>query len=186
MRLDPNNFEPIHSGDKLTTADLEYISDRKLSELFNNGYIRDYIAPGGLFMVHSVPMKPIESNIPFARGFKESTCIYSDLKQTNYKCKGLLSCSSTYSVPKDGEGVGNVMKLDIFGNDQSSLRKHFIRHLMDIKKIAKDIFALNITLPNGFKLEEIGHVLRDYGVEADEWRLNSSTCSKVRLLDWKE
>ena len=184
MRLDPKAFEPFHTGDKLATADLHYISDKRLSELFQNGYIRDYIAPTGVFMVHSVPLKPIDSNIPFIRGVENSTCIYSDLKQTNNECHGLLSCSSTYTMP-EGRGVGNIMKLDVFGDDPSSLRKHFIRHLVDMTKTAEDVFALNITLPEGFKLDEIGHILKDYGVEIEEWRLSTATSSRVRLLVWK-
>ena len=185
VRLSPRDVKHIHTGDNLTTADLELISDKRLSELFQNGYPRDYIAPTGVLMIHSVPLKPIDNNIPFMRGLENSTSFYSDLKQTNNECHGLLSCSSTYTMP-GGAGVGNVMKLDVFGEDPSSLRKHFIRHLMEMTKPTEDIFALNITLPEGFKLDEIGHILEDYSVEVEDWRLNASTCSMVRLLEWNE
>ena len=181
--MDPQDFEPIHAGDQLIIADLDGVSDKRLSELFQNSGIRDYIAPKGILMVHSVPLKPIESNIPFIRGLEGSTHIYSDLKQNDSECHGLLSCSSKYAMPEGGS-VGNVFKLDIFGDDPSSLRKHFMRHLTDMTKISEDKFALNITLPEGFDLDEIGQILKTYNIEIEEWRLTTSTSSRVHLVEW--
>ena len=40
LRLDPKDFEPIHADDQLITEDLEVVSDRRLSELFQNIDIR--------------------------------------------------------------------------------------------------------------------------------------------------
>ena len=185
MRLNTQDFEQISAGDQLITAELECVSDKRLSEFFQNSCIRSYIAPTGIIMVHSAPLKAIESNIPYVRGLEASTRIYSDLHLTNTECHGLMTCSSKYTMPEGGD-VGNVIKLDVFGDDPSSLRKHFIRHLEDITTYSDAIFALNITLPEGFKLDGIGPILKDYNVEIDEWRLNASTCSRVRLVEWRK
>ena len=183
LKLNRRDFERIQADDKLVTVNLEVISDTRLAEFFQNACIREYIAPAGVLMVHSVPLKPIENNIPFVRGLEDSTVIYSDLTLTGSEYRGLLSCSSRYTTPLRGR-VNYVFKLDVFGDDPSSFRRHFIRHLEDMTKYADDTFALNITLPEGFKMNEIGCVLNDYKVEIDEWRLNKATCSKVRLLQF--
>ena len=183
LRLDPEDFEPIHAGDQLITEDMEFVSDRRLSELFQNNDTRKYIAPTGMFQVHTIPFKPIESNIPFIRGLPDSTRIYSDLKHANSRCVGLLSCSSRFTMPEGGT-LTNVVRLNVFGDDPSSFRKHLIRHLMDITEISEDIFVLDITLPNEYKLDEIGKVLKDYGVEVEEWRINTASSSRVHLMEW--
>ena len=185
MKLNTRDVERIQAQDKLLTVNLEAVTDARLVEFFHDACIRDYIAPTGILMVHSTPLKPIESNIPFVRGLEDSTIIYSDLTLIGSECRGLLSCSSRYTTPHRGK-VNYVFKLDVFGDDPSSFGKHFIRHLQDMTKYADETFALNITLPKGFKLDGIGHVLNDYKVEIDEWRLNKATCSKVRLLGWAQ
>ena len=84
----------------------------------------------------------------------------------------------------EGDTLTNVVRLNVFGDDPSSFRKHLIQHLMDITEISEDIFVLDITLPNEFKLDEIGKVLKDYGVEVEEWRINTASSSRVHLMEW--
>ena len=77
----------------------------------------------------------------------------------------------------------NVVRLNVFGDDPSSFQKHLIRHLIDMTNFSEDIFAMYITLPGGLKLDEIGNVLKDYDVEVEEWRINTTIYSRVHVVE---
>ena len=176
-------FDVIHDTDRILTTDLESVSDKRLSELFQDCSMRKYIAPSGILNLQMNPLKPLDSNIPVLRGLEGSTQIYSDVEINKNELHGLLSVSTKYATRK-GESASYVIYLDILGDDPSSLRKHFMRHLMDMTKSSKDAFALNITLPDGIEFEEIGRIFTEYNVEIDESRLATSACSRFHLIDW--
>ena len=146
--------------------------------------MRNYIAPRGVLSLRRLPLKPRDSNIPVLRGLDGSTQIYSDVELNKSGWHGLLSFSVKYATQK-GARTSYYIYLDILGDDLSSLRKHLIRHLIDLTNSLKDEFALRITLPNGLGFDEIGEVFKEYNVEIEEeWRLDTSTCFRSHLMHW--
>ena len=107
-----------------------------------------------------VPFKPTEANISCLRGIDESTKLYSDVKPNLNGCSGLLSCCTKFAAPRSSI-VSEVYFIDIFGDDPSSLRKHFMRHLIDISRTSANMFGLNITLPEDVHLHYLSQCLTD-------------------------
>lgn len=161
--------------------DLVPVSDPDLSELFKDSRIVDYIAPTGLLMVHVVPLKPVVENITCIRGLENSTVIYSDINFESGEYGGLLSCCTKFNTPSSSK-YGHAYYVDMFGTDASRVKKHIVRHFMDIEKLSGAMFY--VSLPDGVDFGEVTKVLTEYNIEFDGSQFTKSACPRVHLYEW--
>ena len=159
------------------------MSDGQLADILTQSKTRDYIAPKGNLLINMVPLKPKEANISCMRGIQGSTKIYSDIKTDTNDLSGLLSCCTMFGAPRDSI-VAKVYFIDVFGDDPSSLRKHFTRHLVDIASNSKGMIGLNVILPECLPTSMIRQALTDANLR-DDGSLSSSPVLIHLLEFWR-
>ena len=118
-------------------------------------------------------------NIPTIRGVEGSTHIYSDIKPGPDGCTGLLTCCTKYKAAARSQ-TDFKFCLDVSGSDLSSLRKHVVKHLNNIRKESEIAVALEMYLPVGFEWGDVIPIFNEFGINFGE----GVTFKKPCALEW--
>ena len=118
-------------------------------------------------MIWWTPLKTITENIPTIRGVEGSTNIYCDIISGPDGCSGLLTCCTKYKAAPGFQRDFNFC-LDIFGSDLTSLRKHVVRHLSDVKEASEGSVSLEVCLPDGVEWDGVIPVFNEFGINLEK------------------
>ena len=130
-------------------------------------------------MIHWTPLKPMAENIPTIRGVAGSTNIYSDIKPGPDGCTGLLTCCTKYEDTPRSQ-IAIKFCLDVLGSDLTSLRKHVIKHLNNIKKESEGAACMEIYLQDGVEWGGVIPVFNEFGINLGNDIAFENPC----VLEW--
>ena len=162
MNVQELNF---HSADIEHATRLQTVSDETLSGYFKSTEICHYLSPQEHMVVDWVPLKMIDSNIPFMNGPEGYTNRFSDIRVENGKCRGLLSFGTTFKIQRPPVHCN----LDIFGTDTQSLKEHIIRHLTLIRPKFQGVVGMLVYVQEDFDLQKLDTVFEELGVKRTVW-----------------
>ena len=148
------------------TEDLTNVSDSLLKTYISEKAFKEYLFPENRTIADYVPLKLLESNIPLIKGPYEVTTVFSDVRCTNCQCTGLLSFNTIYPV----KWPSFHSTIEMFGTDETSLKKHIEQHLKLIKQKAEGLCSVGVYIEKQISTELLDKIFLEYGVERVIWR----------------
>ena len=143
-----------------TASRLSIVSDTQLAIYCKSNEICDYIASKNTLLVDAVPYKMIESNVQSMMQPRKYTTVFSDIRETNGSCFGLLSFGIVFPIPKPQYKY----ILDIFGTDNASLKAHINRHLVRLKEKTTGVTSLYVLVPEEIDIVHVDSILEEHGI----------------------
>ena len=140
----------------------------EMTEYFISQPVREYLSKEGRMIVDGVPYRMIRANIKAMREPQAFTTIYSDIKQTNGVCSGLLSFGLVCAI----RSPQYKYVIDIFGTDLCSLRTHIMRHLFRLKDKTKGVTVLLVFVPMEIDVEHLDAVFEEFGASRQPYKSN--------------
>ena len=147
----------LKETDQLLGEELESVSSETLHKhMCLEEYSTTFFSEGRV-LVNSVPFKLINSNVQFILK-DEHTTSFSDIHNTT---DGLLSFGTLYRV----QSYSYQYTINIYGNDLKSLRRHLMRHLMELKTKASGSICILMPVRKDFPCETVDSIFSELGFE---------------------
>ena len=143
-----------------TASRLSIVTETQLAMYCKSNEICNYISSKNTLLVDAVPYKMIESNVQSMMEPRKYTTVFSDLRETNGSCSGLLSFGIVFPIPKPHYKY----ILDIFGTDSASLKAHINRHLMRLKEKTTGVTSLYVLVPEEIDIDHVDLILEEHGI----------------------
>ena len=147
----------LKETDQLLGEELESVSSETLHKYMCLGEYSTTFFPEGRVLVNSVPFKLISSNVQFILK-DEHTTSFSDIHNTT---DGLLSFGTLYRV----QSYSYQYTINIYGNDLKCLRRHLMRHLMELKSKASGSICILMPVRKDFPCETVDSIFSELGFE---------------------
>ena len=112
-------------------------------------------------------------NIQLLKG--RNTEFFSSVYGSGNDVKGLLSAGSSYKC----ENPKQSYTIDIFGNDEVTLKRHLSFHMDRALKLTNEDICLQIFVNKGHIAQELCRVLLKLGVEKCNWYVEGGITIKT-------
>ena len=161
------------------------LSKEGLSTLFNATQITDYLAPKGHMLINWVPFKLLPENIPDMTEPEDFVTLFSDIHSESGQCRGLLSFGTIYAIPNNKHLCTCV--IDIFGEDDGSLKAHISKHLHILNAKTEGPAVLIVCVSEGFdwnKIETLFSELDEKKIMPYSFQNPKGRVSECHLYEW--
>ena len=169
---------------ELQDTAITIVSESLLTEYLTSTDVKKYLFPEDRIIVDYVPFKLLSSNISLMRGPGDVTTIFSDVRILNNQHAGLLSFGTFYPVSGQNKFLCII---EMYGTDESSLKKHAAGHLKRIAQKADDITSIVMSVDRKISTEIVDEVFKEFAVTRRIWRdpNTSEVCYKDSFL-WEK
>lgn len=137
-----------------------------VADFFRDSDIARYLFPHDCIVIDYFPFKAMESNIPIMKAINNHTDVFSDVRFEQGTIRGALSFGTVFEAQK----VSYEYNIEIYGHDKDSIKKHTLRHIMNLLQKVRGSVCVFILTQGQFSSETLDGIFHNYEIR----RINTS------------
>ena len=150
-----------------------------VTDYFRDRDIASYLFPHDCIVVDYFPYKAMESNIPKMKAINNHTDVFSDVRFEQGTVRGALSFGTVFKTQK----VSYEYNIEIYGHDKVSIKKHTLRHIMNLRQKVKGSVCMFILTQGQFSSETTDGIFQKYEIGRIN-TCNINTCN-IEYSEWQ-